>query len=427
MPGEKKLKITHLIHGGLFKVLTVRWTGQVTDGIFQSALASFVLFSPERQADPVAAAIAFAVVLLPYSAIGPYVGTLLDQFSRQRIIQFANLARAIDLVVIALLLRNGITGFGLTFAVLIAFGINRLILAGLSAGLPLVVLKEHLISSNALAVTGGTIGVVLGGGIGIGLKKIFDNTLSSDHSDSAMIFAAVTGYLLAALATTRLRRFEIGPRTEDGRTDKAGLSEMIEGFRILKSHGDSLRAICATAIQRGGLTALTMMVLILERNTYHSPDDPDAGLAGFAQVLTVAGIGIALGAFVAPFIVRKIGRHSLIRIATFVGTPALLAWDFNTNIALMFVAAFALAFSGQLVKVTSDALVQNKIQDEFRGRVFAFYDVAVNGAIVSGGLLGACLLPKSGESFTLPLVISAIFIWYSVFVLRKSKFSGRSL
>ena len=48
--------------GSLPKLLRVRWTGQLTDGMFQSALASFVLFSPERQADALSAAVAFAVV-----------------------------------------------------------------------------------------------------------------------------------------------------------------------------------------------------------------------------------------------------------------------------------------------------------------------------------------------------------------------------
>jgi hypothetical protein len=49
-------------HPRLSRLLAVRWTGQATDGIFQSALASFVLFSPERQANALSAAIGFAVV-----------------------------------------------------------------------------------------------------------------------------------------------------------------------------------------------------------------------------------------------------------------------------------------------------------------------------------------------------------------------------
>ena len=82
----------------LFRLLRVRWTGQLTDGIFQSALASFVLFSPERQASAVNAAVAFAVVLLPYSIVGPFVGTILDRFSRQRAIFFGIADRHIALM-----------------------------------------------------------------------------------------------------------------------------------------------------------------------------------------------------------------------------------------------------------------------------------------------------------------------------------------
>ncbi|MFM1758726.1 MAG: hypothetical protein RL193_1303, partial [Actinomycetota bacterium] len=83
-----------VLHPRLRKLLAVRWTGQFTDGIFQSALASFVLFSPERQASAMAAALGFAVVLTPYSIVGPLVGTILDRISRQRAILVANSIRS---------------------------------------------------------------------------------------------------------------------------------------------------------------------------------------------------------------------------------------------------------------------------------------------------------------------------------------------
>jgi hypothetical protein len=55
-------------------------------------------------------------------------------------------------------------------------------------------------------------------------------------------------------------------------------------------------------------------------------------------------------------------------------------------------SAFFTAFCGQNLKVTNDALVQSKIDDYYRGRVFALYDVIVNGAIVSGAIIAALLL-----------------------------------
>jgi len=180
----------------LSRLLRVRWSGQITDGIFQSALASFILFSPERQASAVNAAVAFAVVLLPYSIVGPFVGTLLDRFSRQRAILFSNLVRSGTLLVVAFLIFNGYTGVEITVVVLIAFGVNRLILAGLSAGIPLMTTPKDLISANALAVTGGSVWVVLGGGIGLGIRQLLDGSSSADHADAIIILVGSLGYLM---------------------------------------------------------------------------------------------------------------------------------------------------------------------------------------------------------------------------------------
>ena len=404
------------------QLLTVRWTGQLGDGIFQSSLASFVLFSPERQPNAVSAAVAFAVVLLPYSLVGPYAGVFLDRFSRQRIVQFSNLVRAADLLLIALFIRSGATGAPLTLLVLVAFGINRLILSGLSAGLPLVVTKEELISANALAVTGGSIGVVIGGGIGIGIKKLLDHNGKSDLSDAKAILIAMACYLLSAALTRRLSRTEIGPAVHEVPAKIRGIRELQEGFRILKGHPDALRGIFATAIQRGGLTALTLMGLLLERNTFNPPSNPDAGLAGFAFALGVAGIGFGVGSLVTPLFVGYFGRHRWIRLMEVAPTPFLILFAFIPQEWLLITTAFFIATCGQAVKVTNDALVQSQIADEYRGRVFTFYDVAVNSIIVLGAMAAAFVLPSSGKSIELPLLVTITFALSSLVLLRPSKF-----
>ena len=406
-------------------LLQIRWLGQFTDGLFQSALASFVLFSPERQPNAVAAALAFTVVLLPYSLVGPYAGIFLDRFSRQRIVQFANVIRGIDLVVIALSVKGGLTGIPLTLLVLAAFGINRLILAGLSAGLPLVVEKRELIAANALAVTGGTIGVVIGGGVGIGLKKILDHSHKSDSSDAYVIALAALLYLLCSMISHRLKRQEIGPHEHEVSPNNRGWREMQEGFRMLREHGDSLRGILATSVQRGGLTALTLMGLLLERNTYHPSNNPDAGLSGFAFALGIAGVGIGLGSLITPVFVERVGRHIWIRFMMVGSLPFLAIFIFVQSQWSLILAAFFVGMCGQAVKVTNDALVQSKIEDEYRGRVFAFYDVAVNGAIVSGALVAALILPTSGMSALMPLLICVAYAMTSGYLLRGVRFPPR--
>jgi MFS family permease len=408
----------------LFRLLRVRWSGQFTDGLFQSALASFVLFSPERQASATNAAVAFAVVLLPYSVVGPFVGTLLDRFSRQRAILFSNLIRAATLLVVAHLIYYEYPGPLITAVVLIAFGVNRLILAGLSAGIPLMTTTQNLISANAIAVTGGSVWVVLGGGLGLGLRKVIDAVFTADHSDAFIIVAASFGYLITAFLAARLTRGEIGPRPHEivKGSFTQGLREMKEGFQFLKEHGDAARGIVAVAIHRGGLTALTLTALLLERNTFNDPANSDAGLAGLSFTLTIAAIGFVLGALIAPRGVSIMGRHRWMRLSVIAASISALTLVIERTPFLLAVTAFLTALCGQSVKVTNDALVQSKIDDYFRGRVFAVYDVVVNGAIVCFSLIAAKILPLSGDSWLLPLLVSISWALVALIILRPKKF-----
>ena len=407
----------------LNRILTIRWSGQLTDGLFQSALASFVLFSPERAPNAISAALAFAVVLLPYSLIGPYVGIFLDRFSRQRIIRNCNYLRAANLLIIAWLVNSGSTGIILTLFVLFAFGVNRLILSGLSAGLPLLVKREELIAANALAVTGGTIWVVIGGGIGIGIKNLLSQNIDADFAEAVVILIASLGFLTAALACFRLNKYEIGPLEHEVKAESRGYKEVLEGLMILRSHSDALRGILSIGIQRGGITALTLMALLLERNSFNDPSDPDAGLAGFGIALAIAGIGIGVGAIISPYGVIKFGRHQWMRLLMFLGIPPLLIYAAGINEISMIGSAFLVGLCGQGIKVTNDALVQSKITDEYRGRVFAFYDVAVNAGIVTGAIGAALILPDNGVTAFLPITIALFYLFAATVLMRRANFA----
>jgi len=413
-----------LRHPRFSRLLAVRWSGQTVDGIFQSALASFVLFSPERQADALSAALAFAVVLLPYSLIGPFVGTILDRVSRQRLLFSSNLIRSLNLLLVALLVFNGTTGVELTIVVLIAFGINRLILAALSAGLPLLIDSQSLVTANAMAVTGGSVLVVIGGGLGVGIRAVVNSLALANHADALLIFIASGGYFITACLTSRLSKFELGPVEHEKQhaSFTQGFIEMREGIHFLKIHGDVARGIIATALHRGGITALTLMALLLERNTFHNPQLPEEGLKGFGFAISFAGIGVFLGAFLAPYGVSKIGRHRWMRLSILASAPAPIILAVTQNQSTLIITAFLISFFGQNLKVTSDALAQSRIDDYYRGRVFAVYDVVVNAAIVTGGLIAALLLPSSGVSSVVPLCVTVVYALAGVRLLRRSLF-----
>jgi MFS family permease len=251
---------------------------------------------------------------------------------------------------------------------------------------------------------------------------------SADYADAVIISVAVCGYLTAALFASLLRRDEIGPLPHEivKGSFTQGLKEMREGIRFLEDHVDAARGIAAIAIQRGGLTALTLMTLVLERNKFNDPLDTEAGLAGVTFMIVTAAVGFVCGAIIAPFGVSKVGRHRWMQLAMGASALSVIALALTRTSLTLALTAFFTALCGQSVKVTNDALVQSKIDDIFRGRVFAVYDVVVNFAIVFGALLAAVLLPTNGDTWTLPTVVGVGYLATSLIILRPAKFFIRS-
>ncbi len=181
----------------------MRLVGQLADGCFQAGLASFVFFSPERQPSALRVALAFAVILLPYSVIGPFAGVLLDRWSRQRVLVVANLIRAVGCLGVAGLVLAGRADGLFLGAALAVIGVNRFVLSGLSAALPQVVEPDTLVTANAVSSTAGTLATVAGVGVGVLLRLVAG---SEDSGVATVVGTGGLGYGLAALLASKVLR-----------------------------------------------------------------------------------------------------------------------------------------------------------------------------------------------------------------------------
>src|SRR6185436_610460 len=129
-PAAEKLGWSGLLRArGFARLLTVRCVAQWGDGMFQAALGGAVLFNPERQTDPVAVAAGLAVLLMPYSILGPFVGTLLDRWDRRRVLITANAARVVLIAGVAAVVVAGVAGPALYLGALAVMGFSRFVLA----------------------------------------------------------------------------------------------------------------------------------------------------------------------------------------------------------------------------------------------------------------------------------------------------------
>jgi hypothetical protein len=69
-----------------------------------------------------------------------------------------------------------------------------------------------------------------------------------------------------------------------------------------------------------------------------------------------------------------------------------------------------LAFVAQSVKISVDTLIQQQIDDDFRGRIFAGYDAAFNIMLVIAAGLTATVLPPDGYAPGSIVVLAAGYV-----------------
>lgn len=375
------------------RLLAIRLTGQAGDGMLQSALATFVLFSPERQASASAIAAAFAILALPYSLIGPFTGVLLDRWRRQRVLLWGNLTRAASMIPVIYFTAQGDSGVGLGVSVLAAIGINRFVLAGLSAAVPLTVPESSLTTANAIAPTAGTMAAAVAAFAGVGLRQ----ALGGGDAGSVVVLCITAGVFVAAgLLSMRVHAHQFGPLPgEHSQSAKQVLRGLADGATQLWNRHPARNAIVMVCAQRLAIGAGTIIAVLLLRLQLNPPDKTETALNELAVMLAAAAAGALIGAVITPVMTRRIGAVRWTS-AVFVPSGAAAWWGVaSASITGLIVAGLFIGFAGQVAKVCGDTLVQEFIDEGNRGRVFALYDVAINLALVSGVVFVAILDPQA--------------------------------
>jgi MFS family permease len=344
--------------------------------------------------------VAFGILLLPYSLIGPFAGVFLDRWLRRNILVRANLLKALLTIPVIAAVLAGNESVVLGISVLAVLGVGRFILAGLSASLPHVVKGKELIYANALTPTSGTIAFVIGATTGLGIRQVFGG---GDTGSVALLMFAIGTFTSAAFIARTFAVHALGPTHQIKHSMVDSLrgvtGELVSGVRTLGAHGVAAKALALVAVNRISFGVVTAGALLLLRNTFHQSSNANAALADFAILSGSAATAALLAAIVTPWMTRQIGipRWSSLTVAQASAGMVVFACAATLqNFPLLIVAGFSLGFAGQAVKVCSDTVIQREIPDESLGRIFSLFDMSVNVALVSGIILVALLAPVSG-------------------------------
>ncbi|GAA4911227.1 MFS transporter [Stackebrandtia albiflava] len=399
------------------RLLVSRATSQLADGFFQAALALSAFFNPGKEVEPVAYAIAFTILIAPYSVLGPYVGVFLDRWSRRNVLAICNTARALLVAPAAVLLLLGQPEWQWAIFAMLVITINRFVLAGLSASQPHTVNKPELVTANAFATTMGTI--CFGAGLGASLLVIQllgggAGGYAAGASLAIPLYAAS-----AAVAWLSYGRMDLGPDESERVTGRVlsqiiGISRgMVHGFRHLWIRRGSLYMMFTQACHRALYGVVFVLTLALLRGHFHDP-----GLEGFGDTLAWAGAAAAagqVGSFLAAVITPKLSRAfgpgtlvtgllaMLVLVLSMVGT---------IMVEVVFVVAtFLVNITSQGLKITTDTSLQLNCDDEYRGRLFSLNDTVYNIAYILGMFVCVLFLPSDGYA---PWILFAAAGGYAV-------------
>ncbi|MGW0759667.1 MFS transporter [Streptomyces sp. NPDC002814] len=393
---------------GFRRLLAVRLLSQGADGVYQVALASYVVFSPEKQTSAAAIASAMAVLLLPYSLVGPFAGVLLDRWRRRQVLLYCSLLRALLASATAALIVSDVPDWLFYVSALCVTAVNRFVLAGLSAALPRLVDADRLVIANSLSPTAGTLAATAGGGLAFLVR------LLGADSDAAVVLLGAVLYLCAGLAALSMARDLLGPDRELVQprltTALAGTArDLAAGVRHLAApqRRQATWALFAMTMMRFCYGALTVMLLMLCRYAFTSTSEDGLALLGLA--LGISGAGFFAAAVLTPWAAGRLGPGRWIVVCAAAAAVLELALGLPFAAAPMLAAAFVLGLSTQGAKIATDTIVQSSVDDGFRGRVFSVYDVLFNAAFVGAAAVAAVMLPPDGRSVALVVTVAVIY------------------
>jgi len=405
---------TVLAERGFRRLFATRLVSQTGDGIVTAGVGTYVFFNASSFPSPSAGAAAFTVLYLPYSLIGPFAGVFIDRWSRRQILVWSAVLRSAFVALTAAFMALGNRGVLLYVAVLFVLGVNRFFLSSLSAALPHVVAEDELVMANSVSPTVGGIMASIGGGVALGLNVATGNT---ERGAAITLLAGGGCYIAASLIAATMRRDLLGPVREPGQPPGRLLGELAsvaaglaDGARYVIRRRGPTAALGAT----GGFSflfgPLFLMSILLYRNYFYSSRVTVAE-GHIGGLLVVSAIGYACAALITPPMTRRLSKPAWITLLL-AASAVVTATLGETFVQTAYLAVgFCLYLCRQGVAICATTILQEEVDDAYRGRVFAFYDMMFNVTFVAGAALSAAFLPDNGHS---PVVLGLVAAGYAI-------------
>lgn len=287
--------------------------------------------------------------------------------------------------------------------------------------------QRQLVTANALSPTLGTVAAATGGLLGFLLHQVMT---PGPRADAALVTVAALLYLSAALAARQMHRDLLGP---EHRPDRPALGRALvlaaqdlgsAVTHLVRDCRPAVHALAAVTAARFCYGVLIVMVVMLARYTFNDPADSAGGLATLGKAVGLSAAGFFLAALISPWCTRRLGLAGWMTLCLAAPVAFVPALGLGFSLVPCLIAALLLGVVTQGTKICADTVVQESVEDDYRGRVFAIYDVLFNVAFVAAALVTALVLPLSGRSVAVVGGVALVYALAAVLYLRAARRTG---
>jgi MFS family permease len=314
----------------------------------------------------------------------PWLGLLVDRFSRRSVMVLADVLRACLLGGMAACAAAD-TGIWPVFALAVLASITSMIFSPAEGALlpSLVTTPEELTAANAVMNTVGSVGMFAGPALG--------GLLLATSGPSLVFVVTAATFVWSALCLLRIPRD--APKAADEPEPMA--AALLGGFRAIAAEPALRVVVGLTSAQTIVAGAFEVLLVVYALRIL------SAGSSGVGWLNAAVGIGGVLGVVaVAALAGRKRLAGDLGLGVVLWGLPLALAavW---TNLAFALVLFGVIGLANTVVDVAGLTLLQRSADDEVLGRVFAVLESLVMATLAIGALTTPALVSLIGVKATL--------------------------
>ena len=346
------------------------WVAQVVSslGDWLGLVAVISIAARVGGSSDAAVGVVMSARIIPGFFLASVGGVLVDRWDRKRVMVVCDVGRGLVFASLPFIK----TVWGLFLVSLLLEILTLMWSPAKEASVPNLVATEQLTTANSLSLVAAYGTFPVGSALFAALAKVAD-LIGSNTSfeflhvsqETLAIFFNVGTFFLSALLISSIRFPRQGREARDPIDLGRAFTEIKEGWHLIGT-SPVVRAVMfglATGLMGGGM--------VVPLGPSFSKQVLHGGAAGFGLLLTALGMGVAVGVIGLSAVQKRLPREQIFPMAILGAGACMFAAACMSSLApaMAFVAGMGVsAGAGYVVGFT---ILQENVEDELRGRIFA--------------------------------------------------------